>query len=234
MYEIQKVVECLMNKTPLRYNISSWRQLPQCKSNNSKNLHLHVTDYIDNHLLMGFRISVEHSVYGILFACVLNARGDIVTYTDPNVPAGNPVTHELTTKQILEELHKYGFFITYNPREHLPSSQLEYLMTLKGLHYDKLRVLHVHEYKNGANQARRYLVAFKSCKHRQWLNNDYSPSLKEFTDAVVEGSATNLTEICETKQYRWDWLDYVANIDDIIRDNAGDNIWDLAWNHIED
>ena len=184
-----------MNQTPLRYNISSWRQLPQCKSNNSKNLHIHVTDFIDNHLLRGFRISVDHAVYGTLFACVLNARGEMITHLNQNVPAEEPMAFEFTTDQILQELKKYGFFISYNPREHLPSSQIEYLMTLQGLHYDKIRLLYVREQKYGATQAKRYLVAFKSCKHRQWLNNDYSPAKKEFTDEASLLSSIGLKPV---------------------------------------
>ena len=31
----------------LRYKISSWKELPQCMSNNSRKLHLHVIDVVD-------------------------------------------------------------------------------------------------------------------------------------------------------------------------------------------
>lgn len=230
-----------MNQMPLRYNISSWRQLPQCMSNNSKDLRLHVTDYVHDDVFRGFRISLDHCKYGTLFACVLNARGYMISPSedfeklDPLIDdVKYPISTELSTDQILTELRKYGFWINYNHRENLPGGQIEYLMTLQGLHFDKIRVLNVWKSVNGEKQFKIYIVAFKSCAHKYWLNNAYSPSEKEFSEALLKGTATNLTEICQTKNYRWDWLDYVANIDDIIRDNAMDNIYELAWRDVED
>ena len=223
-----------MNQMPLRYRISSWRQLPQCKSNNSGHLHIRTTDFISNDKLQGFRISVEHDVFGVLFACVLNSRGLMVSSLEAHdVLLEDPIYYELTTDVILQELRKYGFWIDYNPRKALPSGQVEYLMTLRGLKYDKIRVLNVWTAPQGTKQFKIYVVAFRSGKHKYWLNNDYSPSEKEFSKALLAGTAVNLNEICKTKQYHWDWLDYVANIDDIVRDNAGENIYDVTWKDTE-
>ena len=224
----------MMNQMPLQYRISIWRQAKECLSNNSQKLHIHTTDFISNDKLQGFRISVDHEIFGTLFACVLNARGLIVSDLDATDPLlEDPIYYELSTQQILQELRKYGFWIEYNPREALPGDQLDYLMTLKGLNYDKIRVMNTWTAPRGVKEFKTNIVVFNSTKHRYWLNNDYAPSEKEFTQALLDGSAANLTEICKTKKFRWDWLDYVANIDDIIRDNAGDNIWDLAWKDVE-
>ena len=204
---------------PLRYKISSWRQLPDCLSNNSKLLHIHLSDFINNRNLLGFRITVEHDTFGTLFACVLNASGDIIT------PGYDYVPYELSPDAILKELEKFGYFITYEPVASLPGNQIEYLITLRGLGYDKLRKLSV--WKNGLSGKESSpvkLVAFQSDPHGDWLNNAYCPSDKEFYNALMDGTAANLTEICKTKKFRWDWLDFVANIDDIIKENADEMI----------
>jgi len=207
-----------LKQLPLRYNISNWRQLSGCLSNNSRNLSIHVTEFYNQTPLNGLRISVDHSVLGTLFACVVNARGDIVTCYDEQA-----MMHEFTTQEILEELHKYGFFVTFNPRENLKGNQIQFLMTVNQIGYDKIRVMYVYNTDTGVKLSKWYVVVFKSKHHPMWLDNTYSCSEKEFKEALAKGTAMNITDICECHKYRWDWLDYVGNIDDIILDNAGDD-----------
>lgn len=216
-----------LNPLPLRYRISSWRQLPQCLSNNSRSLHIHTTDFVQDCGLHGFRITVEHDIYGVLFACVLNARGPIVSRINntPEDYLDDPISYEPPVHYILKSLEKYGFLVDFNPREHLCGSLLQYLMTLRDLHYDKIRLLPVWKLENGCKQFKTQIVAFKSSSHVPWLNNDYDASESEFTKSLVDGTAINLTDISATQKYQWNWLDYVGNIDDIIRDNAEDSIY---------
>lgn len=206
---------------PLRYSISSWRQLPNCKSNNSRHLSIRVSDYFNDIHLRGFKISVEHEKFGTLFACMLDARGDIIT------EAHDYGKTELSTETILAELKKFGFYIIYNQKLHLGSEQLEYLFTLKNLGYDKLRIVNVHDASTKDSDFwGPKVVAFQVDPLGDWLNNAYSPSASEFTEALVSGTAINLTGISETKKFRWDWLkDFVANIDDVIAENADDMIY---------
>ena len=124
-----------MSLETLRYKISSWRQLPDCLSNNSRELRIHITDFFNNEELRGFRISLEHTTLGVLFCCVLQARGSIVTDEDEYGAS------ELTPEEILKELRKYGFEITYEPIKGLSGNLLDYLITLDKLGYDKIRVL---------------------------------------------------------------------------------------------
>ena len=64
------------------------------------------------------------------------------------------------------------------------------------------------------------VVAFNVEKNPKWLAYPYLASYKEFEDAVAKsGSAVNLTEASLTKHFDWSWLDYVANIQDILNDN---------------
>lgn len=205
------------SRPPLRYKISSWTQLPQCRSNNDRDLRISVTELSCETALYGFRISVKHPKFGTLFSEVLGAKGSFIT---PLEETHEDLAFELSVDYILQELRKYGFFIEYNPRAHLPEEMLNYLRTLQGLDFDKIRILNVYEsHMNGITDYKWYIVAFRTCKHRNWLENTYSASNKEFTNALLQGSAINITEMSAVKDFSWTWLDYVANIEDILEDN---------------
>lgn len=199
-----------MEPTPLRYNISSWYQATQCLSNNSSHLHIVVSDFVQNDALEGLRIAVEHDTLGVLFSYVLADSGDIISRID--------VSYLLTTQQILQQLSLYGFLITFNQKAYLPGDQLQFLMTLQGLHFDKLRLLPVLD--PATRTGKTLIVAFKIADHPEWLDNTATAYLSEFKQATATGTAFNISTISESERYRWDWLDYVADIDDILRDNA--------------
>ena len=184
------------------------------KSNNSPRLSISVTDFIQNKEIAGLRICVEHEKFGPMFTCVLKAHGSIVTCP------GNSYYHEFTVDDILRELYKYGFYITYDPKPALTGNQLEYLMTLDKLGFDKIRLMDVVTYYGPVGTVDKYVVAFNAKEHPQWIENTYTADSSGFTNAVMSGSACNLTAISKTKNYNWDWLTYVANIQDIIKDNA--------------
>lgn len=203
---------------PLRYKISSWRQLSKCKSNNDPDLRIRVTDFCNNMCLRGFRICLEHPKFGPLFACVLYARGAMIT------PSNTYTCSELSPDQILLELAKYGFLITYVPESNLGSEQLEYLMTVNDLGFDKLRLLCTWSVVNGTKVFSDVkIVVFKVDPLGDWLNNAYMPSEDEFQQAMSDGVALNITGISNTKHFNWDWLkDVVCSIDDVIADNTDD------------
>ena len=199
---------------PLRYQISNWHQLSKCKSNNSKSLYISVTDFIQDNRLSGLRIQVMHNVFGALFTYIVGAKGGLVS------KVYNSETHELSTDQILLELGKYGFYITFKEYENLGGDQLAYLMTLQSLHFDKLRLLNAWDAPNGVKEFTQYIVAFNVEQNPDWLNAGYAPSQSEFVEALTNGSAINLTSISETRNFRWDWLyNWVADIDDILKSN---------------
>lgn len=199
---------------PLRYNISDWHQLTECQSNNSRDLQICVGDFIQDSRLVGLRIQVWHADFGILFACVLNTRGSLVSELSTNI------AYELTTDQILSELKKYGFIVTYEPRRHLPESQLSYLRTLKELGYDKIRIIPVYIIEHGTKITKPYIVAFYIKDNVRWLDNMYCSPKTEFHTSLENGSAINISAISATNNWSWTWLDYVANIDDILSDNT--------------
>ena len=207
----------ISNNTPLRYKISDWRQLKGCLSNNSRDLHIDVTTFVNDDRLNGLRISIEHCQYGSLFSYVIGAKGRIITtYGDEMIP-------EITTDQILLELMKYGFYVEYIPVENLSGDQLKYLITLNELGFDKLRLMNVWKLdKTGLKQFSTQVIVFNSTGHDQWLNAGYSASQDEFNRALNDGSCINVTGVSKTRNFDWSWLhNRVMNIEDILADNSG-------------
>lgn len=200
------------NNLPLRYRISTWLQLKHCRSNLSKSLRIEVNQFVNSSVLTGTRIAVVHELYGTLFACLVDAYGSLVQ------PDESGQVPELTPETIINELYKFGFNVVYRPASSLSGDQLSYLMTLKGLGYDKIRVLPVNQTDNVSKV---YIVAFQPSALGNWLNSGYASSVSEFTAALNAGTACNLTDISRTKKFDWSWLTgWVANIDDILAEAA--------------
>lgn len=197
----------------LRYNISDWRQLINVKSNISTKLSIKVSDILNAPILTGLRIRVYHAEYGDLYTCVLGAEGSLVS-EDPSV-----IDFEPSTDEILKTLSKYGFLVTYDQQRNLPQDQLEFLASLSGLEYDKLRLVTVWNISNGVKQFKTYAVVFKISENPTWINNGYSPSEKEFTESLRNGSVVNLSASSQTYKWNWSWLTFVANIEDILSEN---------------
>ena len=200
---------------PLRYEISNWHQLPQAKSNNSDQLYISVGDIVQNDTLTGLRIQIMHRAFGTLFACVRNAAGSIIS----TIPGTD--TENFDDATILKELAKYGFLITYTYPQHLPAAQLEFLISLKALNFDKIRTLCVRSTKNSQEIRKNYIVLFKSGAVPKWLHNTYVPSESEYVEALKTGDAFNVSAASPNiGVWDWSWLDFVANIDDIIAENS--------------
>lgn len=207
-----------MSTLPLRYNISNWMQLAECQSNNSIDLFITVKQVIDDgsHRLSGTIILVQHTQYGVLFACLINSKGSLLT---PDPESG--IIKEFTTDEILAELNKFGFDVTFEINQHLSGEQISYLITLSGLNYDKLRKLPVYEYDSQSNKIfSDYIVAFNVEQCPEWIQMDYTCSKPDFLRKLNDGVALNLTHMSQTQLFDWTWLTYVANIDDIIEDNG--------------
>lgn len=207
----------ITNNTPLRYRISDLRQLSGCLSNNSRDLSISITTFVNDDRLNGLRLSVDHKQYGSLFSYVIGAKGRIITtYGDEMIP-------ELTVDQILLELMKYGFYVEYIPVDNLPGNQLKYLVTLNELGFDKLRLMNVWKLdKTGLKEFSTQVIVFNSTGHEQWLNAGYSASQDEFNRALNDGSCINVTGVSKTRNFDWSWLhNRVMNIEDILADNSG-------------
>ena len=205
----------MFNGKPLQYTIDDWHDLPACRSNNDRQLHIHVADFKNDERLSGVRITVEHEVFGTVFSCIKGARGTIISEKSPEVIS------ELTTQQILDELEKFGFLVTFAQWKTLPGNQVQYLMTLNTLKFDKIRLLNVWNAPNGLKEFKPKVVAFKIKYLPDWLQASYSPSETEFVKAINSGYAINISAISFDEKFSWDWLyNAVINIDDVIAVNA--------------
>lgn len=157
---------------------------------------------------------MEHDRYGVLFSCIVNAKGSLIS----SIP--EDIVHEFTTERILAELAKFGFLVTYKPFENLSGSQVTFLMTLENLKFDKIRLMSVVQ-SNGVDRELK-VVAFNSAANPSWLHASYIVTKPEFDKALDNGSAINVTKLSGDHNYRWDWLvNKVMNIRDILNDNAG-------------
>ena len=201
--------------TPLRYNISNWFQLSECRSNTSVDLYITVKQIIDDgsHRLTGIAILVQHNQYGTLFACLVNADGSLIV-KDEN----SGIISEFSTDDITKILATFGFDVTFHIHQHLSGDQIAFLMTVSELGYDKLRRLYVQDKPDGRYSE--YIVVFNVEKCPDWIQLDFTCGKKPFVDALISSGAMNLTDLEQTKGFDWTWLTYVANIDDIIEDNG--------------
>lgn len=202
-----------MKKMPLRYNISRWDDLVSCLSNTSNSLRIRVRKIMQDTRLEGTAIEIVHSDFGTLFCYLVDANGPILDSEDP-------LEYELPTSRILKELERFGFYVTFDKRANLPDNQIEYLKTVQKLGFDKIRVLNVYTYNNqGFKKTEPMIVVFNVESNPGWLDNAYSAGEFEFVESLKAGTAINLSDMSETLKFRWDWLDYVANIQDILDDN---------------
>lgn len=200
---------------PLRYRISKWEQLKGAMSNTSRALHIVVTKFLNDRRLVGTRIKVEHDTFGTLFATIVDVNGTLTTDTPEQD------TFVMTPGQILAELRKWGFEIEYNPMRELSGNQINFLMTIRDLHYDKIRIMSVYDYVNGLQEFKWYVVAFQIDALGDWVNAGYSVSRDEFNNAINSGYAMNISALSEAKNYQWDWLyNWVGDINDILEANS--------------
>ena len=204
-----------MKLQPLRYSIASWYDLPKCKSNISKDYRIYVEDIVDDDNLRGIVITVNHRKYGTLFQHILECSGKLLAYEGIR-------PHQFSLEEILTELSKFGFDVQFTPQLHLSESMLSYLGTLVNLNYDKLRVISIadrYNYHTDESQYTDYVVAFSADKLPKWLDNTYTPTKSEFTDSMLSGYSCNVSMSPEGKKLDWSWLDYIANIHDILDNN---------------
>ena len=201
---------------PLRYKICRWPQAVKCLSNNSRKLKIKVTELLSNKYIHGMMIEVKHAEIGTLFAAVIQGEGEIVS----NKTKEGDVLPWMTTSEILKQLLKFGFDITYTERLTLDSQTLDLLITLRNLGYDKVTKLVVACRKeDGTRILKSTPVAIKSEYNQDKLVYGTSISYKLFTKRVISDSIYNLQDI-SNDTIKWDWIDAMYGIDDILADNS--------------
>jgi hypothetical protein len=169
-------------------------------------------------MLTGVKISVVHAMFGSLFTTIVTPVGTMV-WPEKNDPQ---TVFTLTTDQILTELYKWGFVVTYQQVQYLPADQLAYLVTLQGLGYDKIRTLTPFHYVLGQPVFTTRIVAFLIAGvTADWLDNTFSPTDAYYADALSRGKVIDIGAMSSSHHWDWTWLTTVANIADIVAQNGG-------------
>lgn len=198
----------------LRYEIHDWSEVGECLSNTSRDLRIRYIELLDEEL-SGKLIMVEHNLFGTLFACLVEGHGDLLCGPNPHDPHG---LHRFRDEDILMELYKFGFDIRLNREKKLTGDQLDYLMTLNGLGFDKIRAITVVlPYCPHDPKYKQVVVGFQVSGMPKWLDNTYQCPESEFLKAIEEGTAINLTAISKSRHFDWSFLkDHVLSINDIL------------------
>ena len=203
----------MTNLTPLRYSIASWAQAPKCLSNTSPDLRISVAS-IEDRFINAQIVSVEHTLYGTVFAAAVSGDGLIVS--DHNIDG--KAIQWLTTEQVLDQLARFGFYIEFNIRGSLPGSILSYLMTLDKLNYQHITRMKV-TYPDGSSKIQ--VIAFEGSNNPRWLSYPCEITQGDLALACLRGTAINVSIITQGLFIPddWSWLTFVANIKDVIEEN---------------
>lgn len=194
----------------LRYTISDWRQARKCLSNTSRKLHIEVAEYVQNADIVGLQLAVKHELYGYLFVTTIRCTGNIL---DPDIP-------DLSNEDILQQLARFGFLITYVPEANLKGSQLDCLANLQEIGFDKITRVTVMRREDNHRSKYKAIVAFKSADNTDLIPFDYVISALDFTCRLDKGTVFNLNEISYNEQFDWTWLKSTVNIEDILQANS--------------
>lgn len=197
-----------MNYKPLQYRISDISQLPECLSNNSRDLSISVSNMINSSTLTGKRVSVNHSVYGTLFAYIIDAAGTIISDIQPE---------GMSIPDMLVELKRFGFLIEWVNWPQLSGKQLSALGgILQTFPTSKLRWIGVYD---GRGRATNHIVAFDYSRLSDWLDAAFVVSERDFKQALLDGSCIEVSKVLDIEHTDWSWLKgWVANIEDILRE----------------
>ncbi len=201
---------------PLRYKICRWPQAVKCLSNNSRKLKITVTELFNSNSIKGLLIKVRHINYGTLFAAMIEGQGDLVTDTTKE----GDIIPWMSTNEILVQLKKFGFDITYVEKLSLDTPTLEFLMKLKSLGYDKItRMVVMFRELDGTLSAKTLPLAIKSEHNVDKLTFGCQITAKKFYQRCADGYIYNMQDKDEMK-LKWRWIDAIYNIDDILSENS--------------
>ena len=200
----------------LYYEIDEWPQICDCISNVSEKLHV-TYDVLLGRKISGGIVRVEHDDYGTLFAYLVDGSGDLLE------PDSNGVVFELTTDEVLLELHKYGFNVRFSERIRFNRDQYQLLTSASLFGMDKIRLMFVDngvfDLSKGYDRKAR-LVLFDASNLSSWLDNQKTCTEKEFVDAIESGYAINVTKATGGIKpgNNWSFLyEHIYNVCDLIR-----------------
>ena len=169
---------------------------------------------MDGKNLNGMVVSVSHPNYGVLFAAMIEGSGILITDVDEE---GIDIPF-LTTEEILRQLMKFGFYITYDVKDNLPIDVFVFLAKLEDLGYDKITRIALESYDVSGNKLwLPTIIVMKSEFNPDLLTFDCKVTKKAFQAKLSEASIINVTH---EPGMVWDWVTYIANISDLLDENV--------------
>ena len=154
-------------------------------------------------------------MYGVLFAAMIQGSGQLIDDEDED---GNDLPF-LTTDQILEQIKKFGFYVIYDVKSNLPDATLDFFQSLLQLGYEKITaVLLQTTDKDGNTIWKKQIIIFKPTEQNMDLMS-YGMKLSraKYLEKVNSGSIINATH---EKGIKWDWVDSLYGLADIMEENA--------------
>ena len=196
--------------TRLRYEISSWEQASKCLSNNSKKLHIEVSHVLDAPVLESRQISVVHEDYGIVFSVTTEGIGTLIS---AQTDKGRELPW-MTTDEILIQLEKFGFDITFNQLSNLRGDLISYLIKLSQFGMSKLTRVNVVE-----GEVTNSCVIALTDKQSATVTWGSTLTATQLAEMCREMNALDLTTVSAIERFNWDWLICTMNISDVLDEN---------------
>jgi len=123
----------------------------------------------------------------------------------------------MTTSEILEQLAKFGFDITYEEEPNLPEDQLTFLSKILSLGYDAITRVYIRTPKNILPT----IIAYNSSITVDYLPFNSEVSKIKFDADLERGSVINIGKM--EPLFTWAWLTYTCQIQDILDDNKDES-----------
>lgn len=128
----------------------------------------------------------------------------------------------LTTEEILKQLLKFGFIIKYDVKSNLPSPVFSFLARIDDLGYDKItKVVVVKKGLEGTRIREQVVLVFKAVPDNMDILK-FGVVISQATLAK-KLEANIVMNVTHEEDMTWDWLNYTANISDILDENIDPN-----------
>ena len=123
----------------------------------------------------------------------------------------------MTTDRILLELQRFGFYITYDVKSNLSDEIVSFLATVDNLGYDKITQILLETTVGNTTRWIPTAIVFKSEQDNDdLLTFNCKVPRTRFNRKLTTNSIMNISA---EKGMKWDWLRYIANIEDILNEN---------------
>lgn len=145
---------------------------------------------------------------------MIKGSGSLLSNNDES---GDPIPF-MTTEEILKELQRFGFYITYNLKSNLPNDVLDFLSTVDNLGFDKITKIGLQQrFVNGCSRYVETTIVFKSQYNSDLLTYGCKVSKDDFNKKLADNTIMNVSN---EPGLVWDWVTSMLGIEDVLNDNV--------------